>query len=201
MGCQNSVSKNCRNVNNEVFEKKIAVFVLPLSCWSKTKTKTPWGNFLRSLLQNPKDSGTGQIQFQRVKSALTPTLLKSIPIHLPPLLNCDTFAKVCPPLGRKQYIRNPFISRCCPHLYRDTLQKYQGQGVVGTPPTHLGDGPNTVLESTVSNTGLSEFFGLTEFRGANSVSSSQPIIFCAKANSPSFFCRTHRVCPKLSEAQ
>ena len=32
------------------------------------------------------------------------------------------------------------------------------------------------LESTVSNTELSEFFGLTEFRGANSVTSFQPII-------------------------
>ena len=26
-------------------------------------------------------------------------------------------------------------------------------------PPHLGDGPNTVSESTVSNTELSEFFG------------------------------------------
>ena len=30
------------------------------------------------------------------------------------------------------------------------------------------------------------FLGLTEFRGANSVSSSQPIIGCVNANSPSF---------------
>ena len=50
----------------------------------------------------------------------------------------------------------------------------------------LGSGPNTVSESTVSNTELSEFLGLTEFRGANSVSSSQPIICVPK--------RTHRVC-------
>ena len=49
-----------------------------------------------------------------------------------------------------------------------------------------GDGPNTVSESTVSNTEQSEFFGgLTEFRGANSVSSFQPII-CVQT-------RTHRV--------
>ena len=40
------------------------------------------------------------------------------------------------------------------------------------------------LESTVSNTELSEFVCLTEVRGESSVSSSQPI--CAKANSPSF---------------
>ena len=40
----------------------------------------------------------------------------------------------------------------------------------------IGDRPNTVSESTVSNTELSEFFALTEFRGENSVSSSRPMI-------------------------
>ena len=40
----------------------------------------------------------------------------------------------------------------------------------------IGDGPNTVSESTVSNTELSEFFALTELRGESSVSSSQPIL-------------------------
>ena len=39
------------------------------------------------------------------------------------------------------------------------------------------------------------FFGLTEFRGANSVSFSQSFICVPKANSQSFR-RTHRVCPK-----
>ena len=39
----------------------------------------------------------------------------------------------------------------------------------------LGDGPNAVSESTVSNTELSQFFGLTELRAKNSMSSSQPI--------------------------
>ena len=50
----------------------------------------------------------------------------------------------------------------------------------------LGDGPNTVSESTVSNTKLSEFFGphrvlgreLSEFLSADSL--------CARANSPIF---------------
>ena len=45
--------------------------------------------------------------------------------------------------------------------------------------------PNTVSESTVSNTELSEFFALSEFWGASSVSSSRPIICVPK--------RTHRV--------
>ena len=66
-------------------------------------------------------------------------------------------------------------------------------------PYIFGDGPNTVSESTVSNTELSEFFGLTEFRGANSVSSFQPII-CVPRRTHRVFRRTHRVCaPKLSE--
>ena len=72
---------------------------------------------------------------------------------------------------------------------------------------------NTVSGSTVSNTELSEFFGritefrgvrfqtpssvsflgLTEFRGANSVSSLQPII-CVPKRTHRISRRTHRVC-------
>ena len=39
----------------------------------------------------------------------------------------------------------------------------------------IGDGPNTVSESTVSNSEVREFLALTEFRGESSVSSFQPI--------------------------
>ena len=39
------------------------------------------------------------------------------------------------------------------------------------------------------------FLGLTEFRGANSVSSSQPII-CVPKRTHRVFRRTHRVCPE-----
>ena len=39
------------------------------------------------------------------------------------------------------------------------------------------------------------FFGLTEFRGANSVSSSQPVI-CVPKRTHRVFCRTHRVYPR-----
>ena len=39
------------------------------------------------------------------------------------------------------------------------------------------------------------FSGLTEFRGANSVSSSQPII-CVQTRTHRVFRRTHRVCPR-----
>ena len=57
---------------------------------------------------------------------------------------------------------------------------------------HFGDGLGTVLESTVSNTELSEVFAaLTEF----SVSSSQRII-CTE-----FFAELTEFAPKLSEAQ
>ena len=46
--------------------------------------------------------------------------------------------------------------------------------------------PNTVSESTASNTELREFLALTELWAENSVSSSQPVICVQK--------RTHRVC-------
>ena len=52
----------------------------------------------------------------------------------------------------------------------------------------VGNGPNTVSGSTVSTPNSVSFLGLTEFRGANSVSSFQPMICVPK--------RTHRVCPK-----
>ena len=64
----------------------------------------------------------------------------------------------------------------------------------GQEQKNVGDGPNTVSESTVSNTELSEFFALTEFRAENSVSSSQPII-CVPKRTHRVFRRTHRVCP------
>ena len=66
----------------------------------------------------------------------------------------------------------------------------------------LGNGPNTVSESTVSNTELSEFFlALTEFRGENSVSSSQPIICVPKRTHRVFLAELTDFAEKLSEAQ
>ena len=50
----------------------------------------------------------------------------------------------------------------------------------------VGNGPNTVSESTASNTELSDFLALTEFRGENSVSSSQPIICVPNSLTDSF---------------
>ena len=63
------------------------------------------------------------------------------------------------------------------------------------PSPFVGNGPNTVSESTVSNTELSEFLALTEFRGESSVSSSQSF-FCVQQQTHRVFRRTHRVCPK-----
>ena len=65
----------------------------------------------------------------------------------------------------------------------------------------VGDGPNTVSESTVSNTELSEFFcphrvlwrELSEFLSA--------YYLCDQANSLSFFAELTEFAPKLSEAQ
>ena len=57
-----------------------------------------------------------------------------------------------------------------------------------------GNWPNTVSESMVSNTKLSDFLALTELSGENSVSSSQPIIIISVPNrADRFFCRAHRV--------
>ena len=61
----------------------------------------------------------------------------------------------------------------------------------------LGNGPNTVSESTVSNTELSEFFcphrapgrGLSEFLSA---------YYCVTKRTHRVFRRTHRVCPQNS---
>ena len=47
----------------------------------------------------------------------------------------DTFAKVCPPLGRKKYIHHQFVSQCTSHLYRDAFWKVFRSGVVGAPQT------------------------------------------------------------------
>ena len=69
------------------------------------------------------------------------------------------------------------------------------------PRSSVGNGPNTVSGSTVSNTELSEFSGLIEFRGANSVSSFQPIICVCKRELTEFFAEPTEFAPKLSEAQ
>ena len=65
---------------------------------------------------------------------------------------------------------------------------------VDVHPLHVvwfGDGPNTVSESMVS---LSEFFCPRRVPGKELSEFLSAYYLCAKANSPSFFCRTHRVC-------
>ena len=86
-------------------------------------------------------------------------------------------------------IQTPFVW----HILGAYFLQIWGVGVVRII---FRNGPNTVSESTVSNIELSEFFfALTEFRGENSVSSSQPII-CVPKRTHRVFPRTHRVCPK-----
>ena len=53
-------------------------------------------------------------------------------------------------------------------------------------PSMIGDGPNTVSESTVSNTELSEFFGAHWVPGSELSEFLSAYYLCAKANSPSF---------------
>ena len=62
----------------------------------------------------------------------------------------------------------------------------------------IGNGPNTVSESTVSNTELNEFFGPHRVPAErNSVSSFQPSI-CVPKRTHRVFPRTHRVRGKNS---
>ena len=56
---------------------------------------------------------------------------------------------------------------------------------VGNPP-FIGDGPNTVSESTVSNTELSEFVGPRGVLGRAQWAPLSQFFVCAKASSPSF---------------
>ena len=66
--------------------------------------------------------------------------------------------------------------------------------------TEFGDRPNTVSESTVLNTELSEFFCPHRVPGGELREFLSAYYWCAKANSPSFFFfffrRAHRVLPE-----
>ena len=74
----------------------------------------------------------------------------------------------------------------------------RGVHICKNPLPKIRDGPNTVSESLVSNTELSELFCLRRVPGRElSEFLSAYYFFCDKANSPSFFCRAHRV--RLSE--
>ena len=54
-------------------------------------------------------------------------------------------------------------------------------------PDSLGNGPNTVSESTVSNTELSEFLGPHRVPGRELSEFLSAYYLCGKANSPSFW--------------
>ena len=65
----------------------------------------------------------------------------------------------------------------------------------------FGNGPNTVSESTVSNTELSltvSFLVLTEFRGESSVSPSQPFFEC-QSELTEFLAELSELAAELSE--
>ena len=63
----------------------------------------------------------------------------------------------------------------------------------------FGNGPNTVRRARVQTPNSVSFSGLTEFRGANSVSSSQPIIFVCKNELTEFSAELTEFAVKLSE--
>ena len=84
------------------------------------------------------------------------------------------------------------------HPEKHDARKEEDQGI-----SFIGNGPNTVSGSTVSNTELSDFFlGAHWVPGSELSEFLSAYYLCAKANSPSFSRKTHRVFPKfLSEAQ
>ena len=65
----------------------------------------------------------------------------------------------------------------------------------------IRNGPNTVSESTVSNTELSDFFCPHRVPGRELSEFLSAYYLCDKANSPSFFAELTGFAPKLSEAR
>ena len=63
----------------------------------------------------------------------------------------------------------------------------------------FGNRANTVSESTVSNTELSEFFGPHRVPGGKLSEFLAAYYLCAKGNSPSFFAELTEFAPELSE--
>ena len=59
------------------------------------------------------------------------------------------------------------------------------QRVIDVDGSSLGDGPNTVSESMVSNTGLSDFFGPDRVPGGELSAVPSAHYLCAKANASS----------------
>ena len=118
-------------------------------------------------------------------------------------------------LRREGDVSKGLKGKCC---FRGTVRGSRTKLEIGAPtaprarkPGHhtcringfFGYGLNTVSGSTVSNTELSELFGsgLTEFRGANSVSSFQSIICVPKRIHRVFFAELTELAAELSEAQ
>ena len=87
----------------------------------------------------------------------------------------------------------PFFCR----VHTKGLMRQQAllRAVLGRCSGLIGNRPNTVSASTVSNTELSEFLGPHRVLGRELSEFLSASYLCAKANSPSFH-RTHRVCPK-----
>ena len=82
-----------------------------------------------------------------------------------------------------------------------TPAQLQSRATVYRPLVLFGNGPNTVSESTISNTELGEFFGPHRIPGRELSEFLAAYYLRAKANSPSFFAELTEFAVKLSEAQ
>ena len=75
-------------------------------------------------------------------------------------------------------------------------------GVLAQVLTRIGNGPNTVSQSTVSNTELSEFFvGPHRVLGRELSESSRPILFMYKNELTEFLAELTEFLAELSQAQ
>ena len=81
----------------------------------------------------------------------------------------------------------------------ESLRKIRGN--LHKKRSFIGNVPNTVLESTVSNTELSEFFCPHRVPGRELSEFLSAYYLCAKASSTEFFAELTEFAPKLSEAQ
>ena len=85
------------------------------------------------------------------------------------------------------------------NLQRMSSRRLRNKLFLAANPPKFGDGPDTVSESTVSDTELSEFFGPHQVLGRELSEFLSAYYLRAKANSPSFFVELTEFAAELSE--
>ena len=125
-------------------------------------------------ISGPLDGGVqtrGGSQFGLVR----PYFIRSCPFW-----DFPVFFRDFPDLSFSSFLAYKAPTRNFPESVRDSIRTPQFSF------SQVGDGPNTVSESTVSNTKLSEFFYPHRAPGRELSEFLATYYLCAKANSPSF---------------